>query len=424
MRCGQVLPRLALALLTVLLGPGGVHAAGATAAVEMPAAVEIRELGRVRLPLTGMMPATIVATGGGRAYIAGTACPAGHVPASPECEGALIVMDAAGDQPILLGQYHTGGEWLPAVDLAIHGPYAYVVLERRTPDTNDGFELRILDVSDPARITVVGGGGLPVAGGHYDLAIGGGHLYWSAWFGRTGADGPAEVRVYDLTQPTAPAAVGHVPLPMGRMVIDAGRLVGTVAWNQFTGSGPGLAVFDVRDPTQPIPLGDDAAEQATRRRRYLDLAVTVDRTFLLEQGRLQCPSGDPRYTIDCGNGLTEVDVGDATNPHLVWEGMPGQVAGPLQILGDLLTVFAATPEGRSALAALDISRSDRGVVAMLQLDEWAGEGSRYGRPIHFAATGDRVLVLVGVGFDLGDVELRVARVRRVARVFLPWTLAR
>jgi hypothetical protein len=393
-----------------------------------PAAVQLRELGWARLPLTGAMPATVVVDG--RAYVAGTACPAGQPPASPKCEGTLLIFDVAGQIPELLGRYRTSGEWLPAVDLAIRGNYAYLVLERRTPSANDGFELRILNVADPAHVVAVGDVGMPESREHRDLIVAGDHLYWSAWyFGATpgGTDVPTEVRIYDLAQPEAPVELSRIPVHMRQMVVRDGRLFGTLSQRRRDDGSAGFGIFDVSNPSAPTALGTDIEYQPIRQQRYLQLALAADHAFLLEQGRLQCSLSDPRAgTTDCGNGLVEFDITEAHRPKKVWDGVPmyGQVFGPLAHIDGMLLAFGKTPQAQSALVAFDTDHRDRSVAAYLPLDAMRGDERRYGLPFHFAVAGDRVFMAIGVGSDLGDIELRVAQLQRVNRVFLPALTAR
>ncbi|MEE9269160.1 MAG: FlgD immunoglobulin-like domain containing protein [Candidatus Krumholzibacteria bacterium] len=134
--------------------------------------------------------------------------------------------------------------------------------------------LRTIDISNPA-LPVTAGGYTDGAGGN-DIEVHGDEAYIAS------SDG---LRVFDITDPTAPAPLAHLPTTtgVGRGVAVAGDYAVVT-----TGSNPpgAVLVIDVRDPANPVEVGSYPTTNA------LDVAL----------------SGDLAYVADGTSGLRVFEV--------------------------------------------------------------------------------------------------------------------
>jgi hypothetical protein len=105
------------------------------------------------------------------------------------------------------------------------------------------------------------------------------------------AAGPSPVRIYDVSDPTAPEMVGTVPLfdPVNDMLVD-GELL-------YMATDDGLEVVNMADPSEPVPIG-----QIETTDRALGLALVDEHVFVA--------AGEA--------GVRGVDVTDPSNPVETW----------------------------------------------------------------------------------------------------------
>jgi hypothetical protein len=187
------------------------------------------------------------------------------------------------------------GKTAPLPDIvagvAVVGSYACIA--------DDYGGLRVVDVSDPARLTQVGFYDTP--GQARDVALVGTYAYV--------ADGTSGLRVVDVSDPAHPSEVGFYST---QGTASGVAVAGTYAYVADHRSG--LRVVDVSDPAHPIEVGfHDTPGQA------LDVAL----------------AGGYAYVADEDGGLRVVDVSDPAHPsevgfyaRLGWRAYGVAVEGP------------------------------------------------------------------------------------------------
>lgn len=145
-------------------------------------------------------------------------------------EAGLGVVDVSDpSHPTALGHLWFDLERLMAtVGVAVQGEYAYVAYA--------AYGLRVVDVSDPANLRIVGSV-LP-QGGCAGVAVSGDRAYCVSGF-----DG---LSVLDVSQPTTPTVLGRVDTPGYAAAVTVAGWLALVS-----DSGGGLAVIDVSDGRDP-----------------------------------------------------------------------------------------------------------------------------------------------------------------------------
>lgn len=162
---------------------------------------------------------------------------------------------------------------LPAmlVDLAVSGRYVYVAMR--------DYGIRIFDVVDPTA---------PVAVGSFSqtdlkiraLVVEGGHIYLTH---------DAGLSILDISDPTAPVALSTVPLPApdgGREMVVVDQIVYVAAYRG------GVRIVDASDPSAPIEVG------------FLQTASSAQDLAVIE----------PTIYVVTSNALVSIDAADLTNP--------------------------------------------------------------------------------------------------------------
>ncbi len=141
----------------------------------------------------------------------------------------------------VLGRYLSPQGVVQGVDL--QGGLAFTAVSRGTPFASRG-SLDIVDISNPASMSLVG----QVPGRSvFDVLVSGTTAYLA-----TGGGG---LRLYDVNNPTAPAAQGFLTVSGGSVLSVA--LNGSVAY--LAAGNAGLRVVDVSNPAAPAALGNLAA---------------------------------------------------------------------------------------------------------------------------------------------------------------------
>lgn len=230
------------------------------------------------------------------------------------------------------------------------------------------------------------------------VAVSGGHAYLG--------NGPT-LRVYDISDPAAPAARGAVDLPANIYDIDVAGSVAYVAMDF-----DGLATVDVSDPAAPRVLGAfrtpgqalsvavaGATAAVTNRLSGLELVDVSDPaapaaggSYFAEGYAIDVAAGgDFAYVVDTPGGLSIVDVtapGDELDAlsNLVVDEQPAGVA----VAGSLVALMSS----ESTLTLVDASDPAAPAVAAEYRDPGRPRDGAY---IAAAATGGLVHVLLAEG---------------------------
>jgi len=195
-----------------------------------------------------------------------------------------------------------------AHDVAVSGTHAYVV-ENEYPNFG---QLQVIDVSDPARPTIVGAW---TAEG-YGMAVA---VVWPYAYvaDYTGVD------VIDVTVPENPVRVGHVGLANHAYDVDVSGSRAYVALSTY-----GLQVVDISDPLNPRIVGDRFLYGGDR------VAVMGSYVCLINSGGLNILDGSGGYSVRgklaaanggcvvceedrayvASHGIQIVDASDVTQP--------------------------------------------------------------------------------------------------------------
>jgi hypothetical protein len=220
--------------------------------------------------------ARAVAVAGGYAYVA------------DDSAGLRVIDVSTPSAPVEVGFVDTPGN---AWGIAVSGGHAYVA--------DDSAGLRVIDVSTPSAPLEVGvldtpgraGGGIAVAAGFAYLA-----------------DGFGGLRVIDVSTPSAPADVSFLESPGAA---DGIAVEGGYAYVGFRGSPDvpgtlqtGVRVYDVTDPSAPLEIGFvDTPGEAT------DIAISGGHAYVAD-------SGEGLRVVDVSTPSAPVELGsvDTTGP--------------------------------------------------------------------------------------------------------------
>lgn len=239
----------------------------------------------------------------------------------------------------------------PAGIAALHGGYAYL---------GDGPTLRVYDISDPAAPAAAGSVALPA--NIYDIEIAGSVAYAAMDF-----DGLATV---DVSNPAAPRVLGTFTTPGQALSVSVS---GTTA--AVTNRLSGLELVDVSDPGAPAAAGSYFAEGYA-----IDVAANASHAFV----------------IDTPGGLSIVDLtvpGDELDAvgTLTLSEQPAAVAVAPARRGGAEITLAALMSSESTLELVDVSDpAAPGRIASFR----DPDRPRTGAYIAMAATGGLVHVLL------------------------------
>jgi hypothetical protein len=222
---------------------------------------------------------------------------------------ALDVSDPAA--PVLLSRILA--EQSVVQDVQIVGDLAYVVSARS--NFPDGAGLRIVDISDPAALTVVGEALGQTA---FGVAVSGDYAYVGA--------STAGLSVYDVSDPAAPTRVTTLAVS-GASVLKV-AVDGTTAY--ISGGNAGFRTVDITDPESPAVLGSFATTGFATNVAYADGLA---------------------YVLSNGFGLAVLDVTDPAMPAQV--GTFGIASS--QVRGIQLDGTTAFVTSQAGLVVLDIT---------------------------------------------------------------------
>lgn len=246
-------------------------------------------------------PAVRAAVLGKTLYVTDGLCEFGPA----RCSGALHILDISTPaSPVRIGSYELDGipsreawdtTWY-ASDVALAGDYAYVT-GGAYRDASLECGLRVVQVSDPARLAVAGVIKCEEEGTNWKghgVVVAGDYAYVAA--------GDAGVRVVNVANPSAPVETGHAELPGTARDLD---VVGHYAY--VAADEAGVQVVDVSDPARPVVVGAFDAAAPTQ-------SVAV--------------AGGYAYVAAGKAGLRVLDISDPTHPREVgFYVTPGWVNG-------------------------------------------------------------------------------------------------
>lgn len=276
----------------------------------------------------------------------------GHAFVADGAAGLAVVEISERVAPVVVG---AGGAWefWYRRDLAVAGDRAYII----------GFDLEIMDLSDPTNPTLlatadIAGTGIATAGDYAFIAT-----------SRSG--GVDDVAVVDISDPGDPRIVvsGGRESPIGDIAV-AGDHAYVAAYTE------GLLVFDITDPTSPARVGSCAVNYGG-----YDVAVDGDHAFVADANGLSvvdigtptsptliascetpgfatgvAVSGDHAFVADGHEGLSVIDVSDPSNPTIVGQYDVGIAdIGEVALDGNVAYVLESPDYGNSSFYVLDVS---------------------------------------------------------------------
>jgi len=302
------------------------------------------------------------------------------------------VSDPAG--PVVLGSLQVSG----AHGIAVDGEIAYVGAR------SSG--LQIVDVSDPSKPVVLDSYTTP--GSAMAVVASGGLAYV--------ADGEAGLVIVDVSNPAEPKKLGAVDTPGSAWDVAVAGGMAYVADDR-----EGLQVVDVSDPAHPVVIaGYDPGGFAYGVEVAGELAYLANWNWGLQILDVSDPahphlvgawdqvvslnavavSGDQACLADVQTGLHVLDVGDATNPEELGSIKAGGFAYDVAVSGSV----AHIADGHAGLQLVDVSNPGR--------PEHLGGLETGGRTVGVAVSGKLAAVAAGnAGAQLFDVSDPAAPVR-------------
>lgn len=225
----------------------------------------------------------------------------------------LRIIDVSDPTNITLVGTYNRSETPYSIGLAIANGYAYVASQYEG--------LVVIDVTNPASPQYVRTVLLP--GGTAELAISGNRLYTAQW------NGPNVI--LDITDPSDPIVIGNCPYTFSYEVASAGS-------NLLVANDYSLDICDVSNPQVAVPLGQFSTEYGTRALEcrdnllymvnltsglhILDISNLNEPIQLSNVGGLEIPidialSNDYACVADFTHGLFVYSITDAAQPQLV-----------------------------------------------------------------------------------------------------------
>jgi hypothetical protein len=210
----------------------------------------------------------------------------------------LRVLDVSdGTAPVEVGSL---GGLDDGQDIVVSGNLAYIAESPLSPPFGGG--LRIVDVSVPGSLTVVGHTGEPAPA--QGVALTGGYAYVAA--------GENGLYVVDVSDPAAPTAVGHYDTPGEARAVT---VAGTLAY--VADGAMGLCIVDVSDAAAPVAIssyfpygsGIDVAVEGTL--AYVStnwMLAVVDVTDPAKPRLLGALGTGGEGQVEAANGLAYVTV--------------------------------------------------------------------------------------------------------------------
>jgi hypothetical protein len=252
-------------------------------------------------------------------YAWGIAVSAGYAYVGGDTEGLRVVDVSTPSAPVEVGFVDTPGRALSGV--AVAAGFAYL------GDGSGG--LRVIDVSTPSTPAEVSF--LESPGAADAIAVEGGHAY-VGFHDASDAPGTLQtgVRVYDVTDPSAPLEIGFVDTPG-----EATDIATSGGYAYVADSGGGLRVIDVSTPAAPLELGSVGTPGPARgvaiARGYAYVAASGSGLRIINVSAPAAPlevgfldtagaawevevQGGHAYVANYGGGLQVIDVSNPSEP--------------------------------------------------------------------------------------------------------------
>jgi hypothetical protein len=298
-------------------------------------------------------------------------------------QGLSVVDPSVLDTPIEVGQAEVegpDGDMGVVNDVEVSDGVAYLAVGdyRLLPPHG----LRTFDVSDPTAPTALGG--IDTADAALDVEFENGHAYVAV-----GLDG---LRIFDVTTPSAPLVAGGLALPGSTAKLE---VIGTTAYvvdQGITHEVPAkLRVIDVSQPASPVELGAVEFPYSRYPRECHDSDIAV--------------VGKLAYVV-CDIRLYVVGVSDPAQPTLISSSRlpaPGssiRVAGDLAYIGDTEGSLSVFDVSDPALP-VDVDSVAGGGRALRVEDGLAYSAGEYGLAVHDLTDPRRPVLIGGYPADRG-----------------------
>lgn len=232
-------------------------------------------------------------------------------------------------------------------DVDIAGDLAYVVSARRT--FTDGAGLYVVDISDPAAMTIVG---QELGQTSFGIAVSGDYAYVGA--------STSGLSVYDVSDPAAPELVASRSVSGGAVLKVA--VDGTMAY--IPAGNSGFRTVDISDPTAPTLVG-----------ALSDIGFATN----------VASSNGVAYVTVNNVGLVAIDVTDPESPSQV-DLFPVESSQVRGVLAQEDTVFVASEIGLSVLDVTDPTAISE--IGFVEFDN-TGSGQSVFRAGDLAYVGNR-----------------------------------
>lgn len=211
-------------------------------------------------------------------------------------------------------------------DVTVSGSYAYVT------DYWNG--LKVVDITNPANVTIVGEYCTCTAGQARDMTVSGNYAYVTG----------QGLQVFDISDPAQPVLVGACDATWGLVRLSK-------SGNYACVTGPCFEIFDISDPAAPTPVGGCATESWDIR------AATVSGNYVFAVY-------DSHVKAGYRSTLVVIDISNLTAPVIAGEADVATEAFGVSVSGDY--AYLATPNGiqviniRNPIAPALVSRFNPG----------------------------------------------------------------
>lgn len=234
------------------------------------------------------------------------------------------------------------------------GDRAYVAAAVPSSEALEGVgDFQLVDVTDPRKPVRVGSWGTRLDGGIAPTA-GQSHFAHSAWANEAGTMAivsywDAGVILLDISDPTNPTMIGRTPYP-ARSAGDSHSiwlahdetimLVADETLDTSLGSWGFLRIFDIRNPAQPVQIGQYATPNSATTRR--DGTYTIHNPFVV---------GDRAFLSWYTDGIRVLDIGNPAAPREVAAYVPPAAIDPYRSFTDTAQVWGVYVQGNLVLAS-------------------------------------------------------------------------
>ena len=248
----------------------------------------------------------------------------------------------------------SGARGVHELQLFQRGDRAYIAAAVPYSEAYQGVgDFRLVDVTDPRQPTQVGTWGTQLDGG-ITPGPGKAHFAHSAWTNKAGTLAvlsywDAGVIFLDIADPTTPKLIGRAIYPSGAAgdthsvwfaQNETVLLVADETLDPSGGTWGYLRLFDIRNPAEPVQIGQFSTPNSASARRDGNYAihnpfVVNDRAFL------------SWYT----DGIRIIDIADPTRPREVASYVPPAAVDPYRTFTDTAQVWGVCVQGNLVLVS-------------------------------------------------------------------------